>query len=451
MRITVCFLTGIFITFAAGNYAFSKTLPQNDINKRIEYVNIAFWEQFEDEYLKNYILCAVKNNHEAKSTLYKSEQFRQEIKSSFANELPSLNVAANYLGLKIPMLDNFAFKKNGFVLPFQFNYEADLLLKNRDKTKSVQTQYEASLLDERAAYISVASAVGTVYFNIVNADKSIELQEEINAQRQEIYDLMLLSNREGLVSSMDTIQANQALIKGQTDLAELKKQREKMLNQLAVLIGESPENTASLKRISLDELIIANRIPAGISSDIIENRPDYLKAAKLLEKAGIDIRVAKKEFLPTINLSGLAFFNSMGGMSNLLTTRNMLWSLGAGTMLPLFTGGQRIANLRLKKAQYERLLQSYLKTNLSAIQEVNDAMVSAKLDWDKLQQTLKQQALEEKDYNFNEMKYDEGVISKLDLIQFRENLLTINQLAAKQKIEYLVDYIGLYKACGAQI
>ena len=159
----------------------------------------------------------------------------------------------------------------------------------------------------------------------------------------------------------------------------------------------------------------------------------------------------KKEFLPTINLSGLAFFNSMGGMSNLLTTRNMLWSLGAGTMLPLFTGGQRIANLRLKKAQYERLLQSYLKTNLSAIQEVNDAMVSAKLDWDKLQQTLKQQALEEKDYNFNEMKYDEGVISKLDLIQFRENLLTINQLAAKQKIEYLVDYIGLYKACGAQI
>src|SRR5699024_4078457 len=145
---------------------------------------------------------------------------------------------------------------------------------------------------------------GTVYFNIVNADKSIELQEEINAQRQEIYELMLLSNREGLVSSMDTIQANQALIKGQTDLAELKKQREKMLNQLAVLIGESPENTASLKRISLDELIIANRIPAGISSDIIENRPDYLKAAKLLEKAGIDIRVAKKEFLPTINLSG---------------------------------------------------------------------------------------------------------------------------------------------------
>ena len=49
------------------------------------------------------------------------------------------------------------------------------------------------------------------------------------------------------------------------------------------------------------------------------------------------------------------------------------------------------------------------------------------------------------------MKYDEGVISKLDLIQFKENLLTINQLVAQQKTEYLVDYIGLYKACGAKI
>ena len=129
----------------------------------------------------------------------------------------------------------------------------------------------------------------------------------------------------------------------------------------------------------------------------------------------------------------------------------MLWSLAAGAMLPVFTGGKRIANLRLKKAQYERVLQEYLKTNLQAIQEVNDAMVSANLDWEKLSRTLEQQKLEEKDFNYNQMKYDQGVISKLDLIQFRENLLTINQLVAQQKTEYLVDYIGLYKACGARI
>ena len=83
------------------------------------------------------------------------------MKSSFANELPSLNVAANYLGLKIPMLDNFAFKKNGFVLPFQFNYEADLLLKNRDKTKSKHKLHKAQKYDEKSAYIMLAGDVAT--------------------------------------------------------------------------------------------------------------------------------------------------------------------------------------------------------------------------------------------------------------------------------------------------
>ena len=96
-------------------------------------------------------------------------------------------------------------------------------------------------------------------------------------------------------------------------------------------------------------------------------------------------------------------------------------------------------------------MQTYLKTNLQAIQEVNDAMVSARLNWDKLEQTLKQQDLEEKEYNYNEMKFQEGAISRLDLIQYKENLLGINQLVAQEKVDYLVDYIGLYKACGAKI
>lgn len=85
-----------------------------------------------------------------------------------------------------------------------------------------------SKLDERAAYISIASAVGTTYLNIIKLDKTIELQEQIVNSRQSIYDLMLIRNKEGLTSTADTIKANKALVQGQTDLIELKKQREKI-------------------------------------------------------------------------------------------------------------------------------------------------------------------------------------------------------------------------------
>ena len=95
--------------------------------------------------------------------------------------------------------------------------------------------------------------------------------------------------------------------------------------------------------------------------------------------------------------------------------------------MPIFTGGRKVANLRLKKNTYERILQNYYKTNLTAIQEINDALVFAKMDKEKMQQTLKQANLERADYKFNEMRYEQGTISKLDLIQHKENLLTIDR------------------------
>ena len=129
----------------------------------------------------------------------------------------------------------------------------------------------------------------------------------------------------------------------------------------------------------------------------------------------------------------------------------MLYALGGGALLPLFTGGAKVATLKLRKNTYERILQNYYKTNLTAMQEINDSLVAARLDKEKMERTLKQANLERADYKYNEMRYDQGTISKLDLIQYRENLLTIDKLVAKQKVECMVDYIGLYKATGTKI
>lgn len=68
----------------------------------------------------------------------------------------------------------------------------------------------------------------------------------------------------------------------------------------------------------------------------------------MVEKAGIDVRVAKKEFLPSFNIGAVAMFLS-NDLGSLWTTKNALAAIGGGLGLPLFTGGRRIANLKLKK------------------------------------------------------------------------------------------------------
>jgi len=443
------------MTFAQENNTASPKQLKSTVNKnkrigndyKYAYVNMNWWENFNDDILNNYIEKAVLNNYDLKMATITVDEYYQNVKMQFSNELPQISAGfVPNLG-KMPGSSDFDWS---FAAPGIVQYEFDLFLKNRDKTKSSKKTYEASIFDERAAYISVASAVGTTYLNVVKLDKMINLQEEIVNSRKTIYNLMLIRNKEGITSTADTVKANKSYVAGTTDLLELKKQREKLLNQLAVMTGESPENANSLTRSSLDEVNFNNKIPAAISSEVIMQRPDYLKAEKMIEKAGLDVKIAKKEFLPSINLTGLALFNA-GNFGSIFTTKNMLASLSSAALLPIFTGGAKTANLRLKKNQYERILQNYYKTNLIAIQEVNDALVAIKLDEEKMNLTVKQARLEEDDYKYNESRFKEGVISKLDLIQYKENLLVMDKLVAQQKTECFVDYIGLYKATGSKI
>jgi len=411
------------------------------------YINLDWWKNFNDANLDEYINLAITNNYDLKMATIATKEYYQNVKLQFSGELPQAmaGFAPNLLKMQKNTDWNWMFAVPGIV-----NYEADIFLKNRDKTKSVKKLYEASLLDERAAHISVAAAVGTTYLNIVKLDKLIALQEDIVKSRQSIYDLMLMRNKEGLTSTADTVKANKALIAGTTDLYEYKKQREIMAHQLAVLIGESPENASSLKISNYDDINFTGIIPTEISSEVIINRPDYLKAEKMVEKAGIDVRVARKEFLPSINLTGV-ILPTAGSLGSLFSFKNSLTALAAGAMLPIFTGGRRIANLRLQKERYERILQDYYKTNLTSIQEVNDSLVTIKQDLEKLKANEKQAMLERADYGFDKEKYNQGVISKLDLIQVEENLMVIDKTVAAQKINCYVDYIGLYKAAGSKI
>ncbi len=421
-----------------------KTQKSDDY--KFDYVNMNWWSNFNDDLLNGYIEKAILNNYDLKMATINVEEYYQNVKLQFANELPSAVAGFGPGFFKAPGMTNTS---SAFGLPVIVQYEADIFLKNHNKTKAVKKLYEGSKLDERAAYISVASAVGSTYFNIVNLDKMISLQEEIVKIRQDIYNLMLARNKEGLTSTADTIKANKALVAGQTDLIELKKNREKILHQMCVLIGESPENASSIKRNSLDKMNYQLAIPTQIPSEIITQRPDYMRAELMVEKAGIDVKVAKKEFLPSINILGGALFNA-SDLGSLFTTKNMLLGVGGGLMTPLFQGGSLIANLKLKKATYERILQDYYKTNLTAIQEVNDSLVASRLDKDKMAQTIKQYNLEKSDYKYNEKKYNQGTISKLDLIQYQENLLTIEKLVAQQKVECMTDAISLYKATGSK-
>ncbi len=426
-----------------GKYNF-KTDKIQPVKNKYEYINMAWWNQFNDQYLNDYIIRAVENNKDLKMATLTMNEYYQNVIMQRAGELPQL-----YAGFMPGYGKLIGSSSGGFGLPVIANYELDLFGKNHNKTTSVRKLYEAAILDEQAAYISIASAVGSVYVNIVKLDALIDLQENIVNLRKEIDDIMTVSNAEGIVSTSDLVKANEAYISGVADLVDLKKARTQLLHQLAVLVGDSPNNIEEYKRIDYKALKFSGVIPESVDSEIIMSRPDYMKAEKLLEKAGIDVRVARKEMLPTLSLGGGVLFNNKH-IESLFTTSNMLWGFGGNIVQPFFMGGQLKANLKAKKIRYEKSLRNYEKINLTSMQEVNDSLVNVNMDREKLAKQKNIQELEQIDFGMTQEKYKEGVIAKLDLDQKQENLLNVQKMVYNTEFACLIDYINYYKAVAAK-
>lgn len=432
-----------------------KKVIQAQINEyKFQNVNLDWWKSYNDEYLEGYIVKAIDNSQDLKIATLRVEEAKQMVKLQFSKELPSAYVGALDLQAKMPdnlsTLTGASRSENYFGMPLIVNYEADIFGKNHDKTKSAKKNYETSKLNERAVYIAVASQIGATYFNIVKLDKLISIQNDIIKERKQIFDLMKERNHHGITSTADETRAQKAYVMAVADLTDLKKAQSILLNSLAVMTGESPNNAKELKRVSYEELPCCKPIPDEISSDIIVQRPDYMAAEKQVEKAGIDVKIAKKEFLPTVNLSGLLFFNSnsLGGSFN---WENAVAALGGAAIMPIFTGGQKTANLRLKKNEYEQVLQKYYKTNLTAIQEVNDALSSLKLDNERYEKNLNSYNMQKDDYNYMKIRYKQGIISNLDLLQQKETLLSMNKMVVSSKTDCYINQISLYKAVGGKI
>ena len=417
-------------------------------------LNIEFFNRFNDDYLFQYVNEAIENNHNAKQATIRVEEYRQGVKSQFANELPSFSVAANYLGIHSPKFNpNLSVSKNAFVLPFIANYEADILLKNRDKTRSAKKSYEMSKFDEQSVYLALLSDVATVYTNILEYDKLIEEQEKIVNNYNQILNDDNKKLSRGVINTTELNNSKTNVEQANITLENLVKQREVLLMQFAVLIGRGVNAetiNSDIPRGNIDNFEYNAVIPNEIESDVIFSRPDVKRTEMALEKAKIDIRVARKEFLPTFNITGIWVFNTIAPGS-FFSWESSLAALLAGATQDLFTGGRKIANLKFQKAKYEELFEQYRQTDLDAVKEVNTSLCIIKHDTEIENKTKEKLSLVSKNLHNADKMLNRGVISKTQYINSENQYINKDMDLTKAKTQRLVNYYTLYKTVGGRL
>ena len=227
-----------------------------------------------------------------------------------------------------------------------------------------------------------------------------------------------------------------------------KDKREIVARALGVLTGLREKDLNSMSRSNYEQLTLLS-IPDAINAEVIQYRPDYLKAQDYIEKIGIDARVAKRDFLPKFILYGQAGFSAYN-LGNIFGDHTFKSLLGFLPSIDLFTGGAKMARFRWTKLELEKAQQLYEKTILTSIQEVNDSLSSAKTREKNYKESVKRYNLENEKYALAGKKFNIGAKSNLDLMKDSEKLLVADKDKVNSRINYLLSTIDVYKAIGGK-
>ena len=413
-----------------------------------EYLNIPFWQKFNDDILVENLLKVYHNNHDLKAIVLKTNEANRVVKMSFANELPHIGFEG-YAGrifkssdelfgdVKIP---NYA--ETHYYLPLTMNYEIDIWGKNHLITKSKKKQFEMVKQDERSAYIYITSAFAVDYFNLIRYDKLIDYQKQLIDLQEQAINSYKIRYEYGTAAIDEIDEAQKALTYMKEDLAKFFEKQDILKNQISALLGDRAFE--EIERNDYDSLNISFKTPDSIDFNMLDKRPDRIKSELELEKIGIDVKVAKRDLLPKFIITGNIGFN----MYNLHSSHKFLADLGIVPSWDLFMGGRKLQLLKLQKDKYEIAVQKYEKTILTAIQETNDALCSMKTAENIKSVTNDRLNTDIKELEYTKIKEEAGTADNLDLILQKEKLLISKKQAVSSEINKLISAINLYQALG---
>ena len=236
----------------------------------------------------------------------------------------------------------------------------------------------------------------------------------------------------------------QTLVRFEQDLNKITESKKVLNNELITLLALKTDK--EIEHSSFDK--VSNpKTPDSLSTTIIQYRPDLICAEDYVKKTGIDVKVARREFLPKFFLYGTLGFNAYR-WNRMFSPETFLGNIGIAPSWDIFTGGAKLARYRINKYEYKKSIEKYEKTVLTSIQEVNDAMVSVKTTKANLIKADEAYTIEQEKHNLAEKQFTIGDSSKLDEMKSNVNLLIVKQHEISSKIDNVISTISLYNAVG---
>lgn len=420
---------------------YDQTMPTSD----------KWWKEFGDPVLDSLITIGVHNNYDVLTAQRRIEMARQTLRQTKSAYYPTFTANGGWTANQASGVTTGhyadASRMSYFDLGVDMNWQIDVFGKISARAKESKAQFKATSAEYSAMMVTVSAKIATAYMQLRTLQTEVDVLNKHITQQKRVADITNARHEAGLASMLDVSQSLTTYYSTKAAMLQLNTSITTTINTLAVLTGTFPDNITEMLSKPMPMPEYQKIVAVGMPMDLLRRRPDVAQAEYTLAGYAAALGVAKKDFLPTLSLSG-SIGTSARNISDMFDEQSFTYTVAPTLSWTIFDGMSRNAAVASARQQMESGIDNYNSTVLTAVQEVDNAMATYynNVKYIDLMEQVVEQA--EKSFNLSIDLYKQGLTDFINVTNSQINYLTYSNELVEAKGQALSSLVNLYQALG---
>jgi NodT family efflux transporter outer membrane factor (OMF) lipoprotein len=326
------------------------------------------------------------------------------------------------------------------------SFDLDLWGKNREKLRQAVSQEKVADAEAEEVRISLAASVAGTYNHLAQLYALRDIQAREVKNREDIGQITDGRVGAGLDTNVERQTAYGETSTSRSSVSDLDGQITTVRYQLGALLGDGPDRGLKIANPSLGAGASV-ALPDNLPADLLSRRPDIVAAFWQVDAATHDVKEAKAEFYPDVNLSAAAGFDAFG-WGRLLTAGSRQIQAGPAIHLPIFDAGALRSQLKGRYADFDYDVATYNQTLINALSDVATQVTQIHSSDRQMVDALQALDAQTKAYQLAIVRYKAGLNQQLQVLNADDNRLAAETAVVNLEMDRRSKQIGLIKALG---
>ena len=401
-----------------------------------------WWTAFHDATLDSLIQRALESNLSLQQAELRIRQARAARAVVASGLWPSVDVSASYRRSRAKIGGADLYQAG-----FDASWELDVFGGVRRGVEAANADIVVAIEDRRDVLVTLLSEIALDYMDLRGFQRQIVIaQRNLETERRSL-DLTRRRFAGGLVSGLDVANAEAEVASNESRIPLLEQNVQQVIYALSVLLGREP--TALLNELTAESPIPTTppAVPVGLPSELLLRRPDIRRAEAQLHAATARVGVATADLFPRFSLTG-SLGTSGRQPKDLVEWDQRFFAIGPTVSWPLFDAGRIRANIGVQNAIQEETLLAYRATILTALQDVESALIAYAKEQQHQAPLIAAVAANRRALNLATQLYTQGQTNFLDVLLAQRSLLVSEDALVQSERTMATNLIALYKALG---